>query len=132
MTVLAYKRTIRESESPRQIERRILSNITGRLEEQALAYDHAPSLADRSQMLAAGLRDTLRENQELWIAMRNDLAQPTNSLAPSLRATLISIALWIERHTAHVLGGGAGIVALTEVNNNIIAGLSGIAPGPRG
>jgi flagellar protein FlaF len=80
-------------------------------------------------MLAAGLRGTLRDNQALWIALRDDLAQPANALPPPLRAALISIALWVERQTTEILGGGAGIGALAEVNNNIIAGLSGVASG---
>jgi flagellar protein FlaF len=71
----------------------------------------------------------LRDNQALWIALRDDLAQPANALPPPLRAALISIALWVERQTTEILGGGAGIGALAEVNNNIIAGLSGVASG---
>jgi flagellar protein FlaF len=129
MTIAAYKRTIRESETPRQIERRILSNITGRLEADARTFDGDIHLSERARMLAAGLRVTLRDNQALWIALRDDLAQPANALPPPLRASLISIALWVERQTTEVLGGAAGVGVLAEVNNNIIAGLSGIAPG---
>lgn len=128
MTIAAYKRTIRESETPRQIERRILSNITGRLEAEATAFDGDIQLSERARMLAAGLRVTLRDNQALWIALRDDLAQPANALPPPLRASLISIALWVERQTTEVLGGAAGVGVLAEVNNNIIAGLSGVAP----
>jgi flagellar protein FlaF len=129
MTIAAYRRTIRESDSPRQIERRILSNITGRLEAEAKAFDGDTQLSVRAQMLAAGLRGALRDNQALWIALRDDLAQPANALPPPLRASLISIALWVERQTTEVLGGAAGIGALAEVNNNIIAGLSVVASG---
>lgn len=128
MTIAAYKRTIRESETPRQIERRILSNITGRLEAEATAFDGDIQLSERARMLAAGLRVTLRDNQALWIALRDDLAQPANALPPPLRASLISIALWVERQTTEVLGGAAGVGVLAAVNNNIIAGLSGVAP----
>jgi flagellar protein FlaF len=128
MTIAAYKRTIRESETPRQIERRILSNITGRLEAEATAFDGDIHLSERARMLAAGLRVTLRDNQALWIALRDDLAQPANALPPPLRASLISIALWVERQTTEVLGGAAGVGVLAAVNNNIIAGLSGVAP----
>ena len=131
MTVAAYRRTIRESETPRQIERRILSAITGRLEATAAAFDRSASRAERSQLLAAGLREALAENQALWIALRDDLAQPANALPPPLRAALISLALWVERQTAQVLGGSAGILALVEVNSNVIAGLAGHAPGLR-
>jgi flagellar protein FlaF len=128
MTIAAYRRTIRESDSPRQIERRILSNITGRLEAEAKAFDGDTQLSVRAQMLAAGLRGALRDNQALWIALRDDLAQPANALPPPLRASLISIALWVERQTTEVLGGAAGVGVLAAVNNNIIAGLSGVAP----
>jgi flagellar protein FlaF len=132
MTIAAYRRTIRDSETPRQIERRILSNITGRLEADARPFDDATSLAERSRILSAGLRATLRENQAMWIAMRDDLAKPGNALPADLRASMISIALWVERQTTKVMGGAPGVKALADVNNNVIAGLSGIAPQAEG
>ncbi|MCP1169237.1 flagellar biosynthesis regulator FlaF [Limimaricola litoreus] len=128
MSIAAYKTTIRESESPRQIERRILSRVTGQMAVRAEAYDRAESKLDRGAILADGLRDDLAINQKFWIELQFDLAQPGNGLPAELRGGLISLALWVERQTNAVMGGDAGVGALVEVNRSIVAGLAGQAP----
>lgn len=132
MSIAAYKRTIRESESPRQIERRILSRITGELEQSAQDFDAADGRGPRLELLAGGLRDSLAENQKIWGALRNDLADAGNRLPPELRASLLSLAMWVERQTTRALGGEPGVGALVTVNRHVIAGLSGAAPSPQG
>lgn len=129
MSVAAYKRTISETESPRQIERRILSRVTGELEAHMAEYDSAAG-HDRVGLLAQGLRNALWENERIWIALRDDLAEPENRFPPALKAALISLALWVERQTQMVMGGGGEVTPLVEVNRNIIRGLSGDAGGP--
>ncbi|MGY6704323.1 flagellar biosynthesis regulator FlaF [Roseinatronobacter sp.] len=126
MSIAAYKSTIRQSESPRQIERRILSRLTGALEAH-VGYDTAAPF-ERVQILSNGLRDTLSENQTFWNELKYDLAQPANGLSPELRAGLLSIALWVHRQTSAVMGGQSGVRALADINRNIITGLS--APKP--
>ena len=39
MSIAAYKRTIRESESPRQIERRVFARVTSELEKHSQDFD---------------------------------------------------------------------------------------------
>ncbi|MGR3452368.1 flagellar biosynthesis regulator FlaF [Pseudooceanicola sp.] len=124
MSVAAYKRTIRESESPRQIEARVFARITGDLTRHASDYTAAPTNEARARVLAGGLRAALMENQKLWIALRDDLASDGNGLPPQLRAQLLSIALWVERQTLQVVGGKPGLQPLIEVNQSILAGLS--------
>lgn len=131
MSIAAYKKTIRESESPRQIERRILSRVTGEMEGDAAAFDRATSRAERLTLLAGGLRGSLHDNQKFWSAVKADLSQDGNALPHELRAQLISLALWVERQTSSVLGGGGGIAALVSVNRSIIDGLAGVADAPR-
>lgn len=128
MSIAAYKSTIRQSESPRQIERRILSRLTGQLEAHA-AFDTATGL-ERIEILSRGLRAALAENQTFWNELKYDLAQPGNALSPELRAGLISIALWIDRQTSAVMGGDSGVMALAEINRTIIAGLAGTPAHP--
>lgn len=127
MSIAAYKTTIRESETPRQIERRVLSRLTGDLAAKAQAFDGAGTLLDRSQLLAEGLRNDLAENQKFWNELKFDLMGSGNGLPEDLRAGLISLALWVDRQTANVLGGNAGVGALVDINRSIVAGLSGQA-----
>lgn len=126
MSIAAYKSTIRQSESPRQIERRILSRLTGTLEAH-VGYDTATRF-ERVQILSNGLRAALAENQTFWNELKYDLAQPENGLSPDLRAGLLSIALWIDRQTSAVMGGQAGVRALADINRSIITGLSASRP----
>ncbi len=130
MSIAAYKQTIKQSESPRQIERRVLSRVTSGLERHAADYDSSDSRLERSSLLAEGLRDHLVDNQSVWMTLKYDLSQPDNALPPDLRAMLISIALWVERHTTAILGGEGGVRALVEVNRNIVNGLAGQGPRP--
>lgn len=132
MSIAAYKRTIRESESPRQIERRVFTRVTGELDKNAQAFDRAPSRLERMDLLANGLRTHLSENLKLWSTIKFDLSQPENGLPPQLKAGIISLALFVERQTAVVIGGNAGIGVLVQINQSLISGLSGSAPGPRG
>lgn len=132
MSVAAYRQTIRESESPRQIERRILSQVTGRLDARALQYDRAESRAERFALLGDGLREDIAENQKIWNALRLDLSDPGNALPAPLRAQLISISTWIERQSTSIIGGAAGVSSLVAVNRAIVDGLAGKAPGPQG
>lgn len=124
MSIDAYKRTIRESESPRQIEARVFARITGAMDAHRDAYAAAATGEERLAVLAQGLGKALADNRKLWLTLRNDLAESGNSFAPQLRAQLISIALWIDRQSRQVLSGGAGLDALIEVNRNILSGLS--------
>ncbi|SDF34619.1 flagellar biosynthesis regulator FlaF [Limimaricola pyoseonensis] len=127
MSIAAYKTTIRESESPRQIERRVLSRVTGQLAERAEAFDRAENLRDRSTLLTDGLRDNLATNQKFWNELKFDLSQPGNGLPAELKASLISLALWVDRQTSAVMGGQPGVRALVDINRSIVAGLAGQA-----
>lgn len=124
MSIAAYKRTIRESETPRQIEARVFARITGELTRFGAEYGAAANNEERNRILADGLRNALAKNQKLWIALRDDLASERNGLPPQLRAQLLSIALWVERQTLQVVGGRPGLQALIDVNNSILGGLS--------
>lgn len=126
MGIAAYKSIIRECETPRQMERRILTRITGAMAQHAEIYDEAGSSGDRLGILYNGLGESLVENQLFWRILKNDMVSTGNSLTSDLKASLISIALWVERETNSVMGGKAGVLDLIAVNQNIIAGLSGV------
>ena len=125
MSLAAYKRTIREVENPRDIERRVLTRITHDLEKHATTYDGADSSAARLNALAGELGHALVENQRLWSVLKHDLSDNTNSLPPELRASLISLALWVDRQTNLVVGGNGRIEPLIAINRSIVSGLSG-------
>ncbi|MGI3170978.1 flagellar biosynthesis regulator FlaF [Pseudooceanicola sp. C21-150M6] len=132
MSIAAYKRTIRESETPRQIERRVFVRVTNGIAEIAKRYDAAADRQTRADILATELQYPLIENQKLWSTIKHDLMLPDNGIPPQLKAGLISLALFVERQTAMIVGGNGNAGVLVQINESIIAGLTGDAPGPRG
>ncbi|MFT6676404.1 MAG: flagellar protein FlaF [Sulfitobacter sp.] len=127
MSVAAYKRTISHTEAPRQIERRILAQVTSELEQQFAAFDQAEENLERLQILADGLRHVLWKNQQVWATFKMDLMEKENNLTPDLRAALVSLAIWVEKHTQGVLSGDRKVKPLVDINRNIIDGLGGRA-----
>ena len=127
MSISAYKKTIRASETPREIERQIFSRITAALATHAESYEEADGPA-RMQILAGSLQPALAENIRLWSLLRRDLSAENNQLPAALRAQLISLALFVERQTTAVLRGEGSVKSLVGLNSSIIGGLAGLAP----
>lgn len=128
MSISAYKRTMRDTQSPRETERQIISRITAALAIHAETYDNADTTSARLAILSGGLQLPLIENIRLWAALKADLGREDNALPVALRAQLISLGLFVERHTTQVLRGEAKVSTLIAVNRSIIEGLAGIEP----
>lgn len=128
MSLSAYRRTLAQTETPRQIERRIMLRITTDLSAHADRFDRATDRAERLGVLASGLREALSDNVRLWSALKADLMSPGNALPQELRGGLVNLATFVERHTGAVLGGDGTVAALVEVNRPVIAALSGAPP----
>ncbi len=123
MSISAYKRTIRDTEGPRDIERRILSQITGELEKHQEIFDKAEPKA-RKAMLTDDIRKAVWENQRLWLTLKADLISEENQLSAEIKGTLISLAVWVDKHTSKVFTGEETILPLIDMNKNIISGLT--------
>ena len=115
--IQAYKKTMEDISSPRDQEAKVISAITKGLERHA---SEGPK--------SASLKDYLVKNQRLWVAVRNDTGSEGNTLPQALRAQLVSLSLWVERHTTSVLTGEGDVQELIDINRSLIAGLSGQAP----
>ena len=117
----AYKQTITETEEPREIERKVFLQITGELERAS---------REESFPLSGFALDALSRNQKLWGELMFDCAYKDNPLPDQLKAGIISLALFVDRHTPHVIAGEKTMEPLLEINRNIIKGLSGQTPDP--
>ncbi len=124
MSIHAYRKTIANTESPRQIERRLLSEATSKLLDH-IDYDALQDGESKLAALSNGLGDAIHTNARLWRALMYDLMEAENALPPPLRANLISLALWVERHSNGVLAGTQKIGPLIDVNRSIARGLGG-------
>ena len=67
--------------------------------------------------------DAIDLNCKLWNALERDLGKKENQLPDDLKAKLISVAMWVERHSVLVKAGNAKVDSLIEVNQSIMIGL---------
>jgi len=113
MSLAAYQSVRRLSEAPRDTEHRLMGQITG---EMIVARD--------AKKVGAGLADPLYRNREMWNLFSADCAAPGNELPHQLRASIISIALWVDRFSSEVIAGHESIDDLIEVNRSVMEGLA--------
>lgn len=115
MSLRAYQQTSARAESPRQAEYRLFAQVT-------MALMNAAKL-DKFDL--GGRMDALDWNRRLWSVLGSDCADPANTLPAETRAGIISLALWVGRHTTDVMAGKEDIQDLIDVNRMIMQGLSG-------
>jgi flagellar protein FlaF len=113
-----YGKIIRTTERPREIELRIFEQITSALEEANQPGTHF------TKRIAA-----MHRNQELWLTLTSDLADDGNQLPKSLRARLISLAIWVTNESHRIMRDTGSLADLIEVNRSIIRGLATVSAG---
>lgn len=114
MSLNAYHRALVRAETPRATEHRLIREITSEM-----------MLAQELGMKGAQLMPALHRNREMWSTFGGDCAVEGNGLPGPLRAQIISLSLWVERHTSLVMKGGDTIDALIDLNRTIMEGLMG-------
>jgi flagellar biosynthesis activator protein FlaF len=113
-----YGKVIRDTERPREIELRIFEQVTAALEA-----------ADQPGTHFAVRIAAMHRNRELWQTLTWDLADEDNRLPKSLRARLISLAIWVTHETQQVMRNTGSLGDLIEVNRSIIRGLATASAG---
>ena len=114
MSLQAYKKIAHSAESPRDTEYRLFAQVTRALME-----------ADKSDPSDFQTRiDALDWNRRLWTALSNDCSSPDNGLPPQLRASIISLSLWVTKHSSAVMRREEEIEPLIEINRMIMQGLA--------
>jgi flagellar protein FlaF len=113
MSVHAYQKARKMVETPRATEHRLMGQVTGEMISAVAAGKHG-----------AALIGCLHHNREVWSAFSSACATPGNELPAPLRGQIISLALWVDRHTSAVIGGRESIDALIDVNRSVMEGLA--------
>jgi flagellar biosynthesis activator protein FlaF len=117
MSVQAYQQAAARAESPRDIEYRLFGQVTRALME-----------VSESETSDIGARmDALDWNRRLWSVLATDCASTGNQLPMQLRANIISLSLWVNRHTSAIMRNEAEFGPLIDINKMIMQGLQ-----PRG
>ena len=114
MSLQAYQQASNRAESPRETEYRLFAQVTLALMEAAKT--------DRSDI--PGRIDALDWNRRVWAAFAADCGHPDNGLPKPLRASIISLSLWVARHTTLVIRRQEEIEPLIEINRMIMQGLA--------
>jgi flagellar protein FlaF len=114
MSLQAYHKAATRAESPRQTEYRLFAQVTLALMEAARA--------DPSDIAARV--DALDWNRRVWTVLGEDCANPANGLPAPLRASIISLSMWVGRHTSAVIRRHEEIEPLINVNRMILLGLA--------
>ena len=113
MSLRAYQQTAARAESPRETEYRIFGQVTRALIDASQSPD---DLAKRI--------DALDWNRRLWSTLAADCAQPENELPSEVRARIISLSMWVGRHTTAVVRREEDFEALIDLNRTMMQGLS--------
>jgi flagellar biosynthesis activator protein FlaF len=114
MSLQAYQKTQRNTESTKQTEYRLFAQVTQSLIEAA----------KHGKANLAGLMDALDWNRRLWSTLASDCAGQGNQLPPAVRAQIISLSIWVSRYSSDAAQRGVSLEPLIDVNKSIMAGLS--------
>jgi len=122
MSLRAYQQAAQRAETPRDAEYRLFAQVTRALIE----VKETPRDDFRAWM------DALDWNRRLWATLASDCARPDNELPPATRAHIISLSLWVSRHTSQVMRREEEIDPLIDINRTIMQGLSQRPPAVAG
>ncbi|MFN3536742.1 MAG: flagellar biosynthesis regulator FlaF [Brevundimonas sp.] len=114
MSLQAYKTATARAENPREAEYRLFGQVTRALMEA--------SRADPTDLQTR--IDALDWNRRLWSTLATDCSNPDNSLPAPLRAQLISISLFVSRHSSAVMRREEDFEPLIDINKMIMQGLA--------
>jgi flagellar protein FlaF len=115
MSLQAYQQAATRAETPRETEYRLFAQVTLALMEAAKC--------DPADI--RGRIDALDWNRRMWSVLGTACSDSTNALPEQLRASIISLSIWVGKHTSQVIRREEEIEALIEVNRMVMQGLRG-------
>src|SRR5579863_3108474 len=114
MSLRAYQQAAQRAETPRDVEYRLFGEVT-----RALMDVKSKPRSDLQAWMKA-----LHWNRRLWAALADDCAQPGNALPEPTRPQIISLSLFVHRHTSQLMRSEADIDTLIELNKLMMQGLA--------
>ncbi len=117
MSLRAYQQAAQRSETPRDAEYRLFAQVTRALME----------VKTKPREDIAAWIDVLHWNRRIWATLADDCSNPANALPDETRAQIISLSLFVHRHTSHVMRREADVDTLIDINRMMMQGLAGRA-----
>jgi len=118
MSLNAYQAAATRDEDPRSTEYRLFAQVTRALMQA--------SEVDATNV--AGRIDALDWNRRVWSNLAADCASEGNQLPDTVRASIISLSLFVSKHTSVVMRGKDDFDILIDINRTVMQGL---APQPQ-
>lgn len=111
----------KETLSPRDIEKRVFQQVTGRLEK---------SMEDTQDPLKLNLNQALSDNLLLWNALAADVATEENPFPSQLKAQIFYLSQFMSHQTKLIRqeDDRTKIQAMIDINRMMIEGLSKTVP----
>ncbi len=110
----AYKQAATRTESPREMEYRLFGQVT-----RALMHAATVDASDITTRI-----DALDWNRRLWSTLATDCADPGKAMTMSLRAQIISLSIFVGKHSSAVMRDGESFDILIDLNRSIMQGLN--------
>jgi flagellar protein FlaF len=113
MSFQAYQAAANRSEDPRSTEYRLFAHVTRALMSSKDLPSHDLS----------GRVDALDWNRRMWSNFATDCASEDNKLPSSLRASIISLSIFVSKHSSIAMRNPEAIDDLVDINRTIMQGL---------
>jgi flagellar biosynthesis activator protein FlaF len=117
MSLRAYQQAAQRSETPRDVEYRLFAQVTRALMD----------VKSKPREDVAAWIDVLHWNRRMWATLADDCSHSGNALPEATRAHIISLSLFVHRHTSHVMRRQGDIDTLIDINRMMMQGLAGRA-----
>jgi len=113
MSYQVYEKAQRSSETPSQIEYRLFVQVTNALKT-----------AQAEKLRGAELMGVLDWNRRMWSVFSSDCGTEGNTLPDALRAGIVSLSIWVSKHSSAIMRGDEDIQDLININTTIMEGLA--------
>jgi flagellar protein FlaF len=110
----AYAQASTRTESPREMEYRLFGQVT-----RALIHASTVDPSDLKTRI-----DALDWNRRLWSVLATGCSDSDNALTAPVRAQIISLGLFVNRHSSAVMRGEEDFEILIDINRSIMQGLA--------
>jgi len=117
--VKVYSRTRDNGNSEREQESQALAFLVSQLQK-----------ARANPSMRQLYFDALYYNQKMWAALRTSALDPEHELPEPIKRNMISLSLFVDKHTAKLLKDFApeDLDILIDINRSLSLGLQGIPP----
>lgn len=113
MSYQAYQKAQRSSETPSQVEYRLFVQVTNALIAVENKNARDPELVS-----------ALDWNRRMWSTLSSDCGTKGNGLPDQLRAGIISLSIFVSKHSSAVMRGEETVTDLININKTIMEGLA--------